>query len=141
MRYFIITAVLIAFMVAPARAQDDSMPPSSHGPAFPSDSRRGPAFPKSVSPTDSNPTSWVSSPQLKESGGEAGQAKLACERRLHTERKAGITDAEIDEFCNCMARKFAKLVTDEDRRYFAQNNRPSPELQERLESLSPECMR
>jgi hypothetical protein len=60
---------------------------------------------------------------------------------LHTERKAGITDAEIDEFCNCMARKFAKLVTDEDRRYFVQNNRPSPELQERLESLSPECMR
>jgi hypothetical protein len=141
MRYIIIVAVLIAVMVAPARAQGDSMRSSSHGPAFPSDSHRGPAFPKSVSPTDSNPTSWVSSPQQKERGGEVERAKLACERRFQTERTSGITDAQIDVFCNCYASNFAKLVTDEDRLYLAQHNRPSPELQERLENLSPECMR
>jgi len=44
-------------VVSPAVAQ--------HGPAYPSDSNRGPAFPGSVSPTDTNPTNWIA-PQRHE---------------------------------------------------------------------------
>jgi hypothetical protein len=40
---------------------------STRGPAFPAESKRGPNFPKGVSPTDTNSTNWVSTPHPKES--------------------------------------------------------------------------
>ena len=52
MRRVLILVVAIVGIVSPGLAQQ--------GPAFPSSgSYRGPNFPKSVSPTDSNPTNWA----------------------------------------------------------------------------------
>ena len=44
---------------------------AQHGPDYPSASDRGADFPKSVSPTDTNPTNWVGSPALHEDQGQS----------------------------------------------------------------------
>jgi hypothetical protein len=52
MRSVVIIVATIAVTVSPVRAQQ--------GPAFPvPGSNRGPNFPASVSPTESNPTNWI----------------------------------------------------------------------------------
>jgi hypothetical protein len=56
-RVLIIAAMLIA-SVGGACAQ--------YGPAYPTPSQRGPAFPKHVSPNATNPTNWVAAPPIPE---------------------------------------------------------------------------
>jgi hypothetical protein len=56
-------SVMIAaglLIVSPALAQ--------HGPEYPSESSRGPAFPSSVSGKDSSSTNWVSQPPIQDDG-------------------------------------------------------------------------
>jgi hypothetical protein len=55
----IIAALLTSVCVAAAQESD-------HGPAYPSESQRGPNFPKYVSPNDSNPANWIGAPPLLE---------------------------------------------------------------------------
>jgi hypothetical protein len=50
-RALTITAVLLTCVLPAAAAE--------HGPAYPSDSNRGPAFPSSAAPSDSNFINWV----------------------------------------------------------------------------------
>jgi hypothetical protein len=55
MRFMLTVATVIVAISFPVGAQQ--------GPALPAPgSDRGPAFPKSVSPTQSNPTNWVKPP-------------------------------------------------------------------------------
>jgi hypothetical protein len=63
----LILATAILGIAFPVFAQQGPALPSQDSPqmgsAFPSPgSDRGPAFPKSVSPTESNPTNWVTPP-------------------------------------------------------------------------------
>jgi hypothetical protein len=60
----IIATIVIGFASAARAEQAGAVPPDSpQGSNYPSPgSSRGPAFPKSVSPTGTNPTNWVTPP-------------------------------------------------------------------------------
>jgi hypothetical protein len=56
-------------------------------------------------------------------------------------RQAGITDQQVDTYCQCYADAMAKQMTVEDITYLAKNNRPSVSLQEKADKIAPTCTR
>lgn len=71
-------------------------------------------------------------------------AKRSCadaHKQSQLNRQAGVTETQIAAYCDCYANAMIKVITVEDMRYIAMNNKPSPKFQERIDRLSPECTR
>ncbi len=63
------------------------------------------------------------------------------QRKSQINRASGVTDQQVNAYCQCYATAIAKEVTPEEVAYLYRNNTPSESFRQKAERLAPTCSR